>query len=125
MLVRDAGRGCDICKPTIASILASLGNGHILDGEQATLQDTNDHVMANMQKDGTYSVVPRIPGRDHAGRPARHRAGRQDFGLYTKITGGQRIDLFGARIEQLRTSGAGSSSTGSSRGTRTASPCAR
>ncbi|MBE7699761.1 FAD-dependent oxidoreductase [Oerskovia sp. Sa1BUA8] len=96
------GRGCDICKPVVASILASLGNGHILSGEQAALQDTNDHVMANMQKDGTYSVVPRIPGGEITpegllviGQVA------QDFGLYTKITGGQRIDLFGARIEQL------------------------
>ncbi|WP_460365661.1 nitrite reductase large subunit NirB [Actinocorallia lasiicapitis] len=96
------GRGCDICKPAVASILASLGNGHILDGEQAALQDTNDHFLANMQKNGTYSVVPRIPGGEITperliviGEVAR------DFGLYTKITGGQRIDLFGARVEQL------------------------
>ncbi len=100
--VHDPGRGCDICKPVIASILASLGNGHILDGEQATLQDTNDHVLANIQKDGTYSVVPRIPGGEITpdqllviGQVAK------DYGLYTKITGGQRIDMFGARIEQL------------------------
>ncbi|TNY36330.1 nitrite reductase large subunit NirB [Thermomonospora catenispora] len=96
------GRGCDICKPAVASILASLGNGHILDGEQAALQDTNDHFLANLQKNGTYSVVPRIPGGEITpekliviGEVAR------DFGLYTKITGGQRIDLFGARVEQL------------------------
>jgi nitrite reductase (NADH) large subunit len=96
------GRGCDICKPAIASILASLGNGHILDGEQAALQDTNDHFLANIQRDGTYSVVPRVPGGEITpdkliaiGEVAR------DFGLYTKITGGQRIDLFGARVEQL------------------------
>jgi len=96
------GRGCDICKPVIGSILASLGTGHILEGERATLQDTNDHVMANLQKDGSYSVVPRIPGGEITpeglitiGEVAR------EFGLYTKITGGQRIDLFGARIEQL------------------------
>ncbi|GAA4061992.1 nitrite reductase large subunit NirB [Actinomadura miaoliensis] len=96
------GRGCDICKPVVASILASLGNGHILDGEQAALQDTNDHFLANLQKNGTYSVVPRIPGGEITpekliviGEVAR------DFGLYTKITGGQRIDLFGARVEQL------------------------
>ena len=81
---------------------ASLGSGHILDGEQAALQDTNDHFLANMQKNGTYSVVPRIPGGEITpdkliviGEVAR------DFGLYTKITGGQRIDLFGARVEQL------------------------
>jgi NAD(P)H-dependent nitrite reductase large subunit len=97
------GRGCDICKPVVASILASLDpGGHVLEGERATLQDTNDHVMANIQKDGTYSVVPRIPGGEVTpeglitiGEVAR------DFGLYTKITGGQRVDLFGARIEQL------------------------
>ncbi len=56
------GRGCDICRPVVASILASLGTGHVLDGDRARLQDTNDHVLANLQKDGTYSVVPRIPG---------------------------------------------------------------
>jgi nitrite reductase (NADH) large subunit len=97
------GRGCDICKPAIASILASLGSGrHILDGEQAALQDTNDHFLANIQRNGTYSVVPRIPGGEVTpdklivlGEVAR------DFGLYTKITGGQRIDLLGARVDQL------------------------
>ncbi|TDD60484.1 nitrite reductase large subunit [Kribbella antibiotica] len=98
-----SGRGCDICKPVVASILASVDPaGHVLDQDRAPLQDTNDHVMANMQKDGTYSVVPRIPGGEITpeglitiGEVAR------DFGLYTKITGGQRVDLFGARIEQL------------------------
>ncbi|MGN6218534.1 MAG: nitrite reductase large subunit NirB [Microbacterium sp.] len=96
------GRGCDICKPVLASILSTLVGGHVLDGENATLQDTNDHVMANLQKDGSYSVVPRIPGGEITpegllviGQVA------QDFGLYTKITGGQRIDMFGARLEQL------------------------
>ena len=96
------GRGCDICKPAVASILASLEHGHILDGEQAALQDTNDHFLANIQRNGTYSVVPRIPGGEVTpdklivlGEVAR------DFGLYTKITGGQRIDLLGARVEQL------------------------
>ncbi|HEY0543371.1 MAG TPA: nitrite reductase large subunit NirB [Actinoallomurus sp.] len=96
------GRGCDICKPVVASILASLGNGHILDGEQGGLQDTNDHFLANLQKNGTYSVVPRVPGGEISpakliviGEVAR------EFGLYTKITGAQRIDMFGARVEQL------------------------
>ncbi|MDJ1113147.1 nitrite reductase large subunit NirB [Microbacterium dauci] len=96
------GRGCDICKPALASILSTLTGRHVLDGENATLQDTNDHVMANLQKDGSYSVVPRIPGGEITpegllviGQVA------QDFGLYTKITGGQRIDMFGARLEQL------------------------
>ena len=97
------GTGCDICKPVVASILASTGVGeHVLDGEQASLQDTNDHFLANIQRNGTYSVVPRVPGgeisADHLiviGQVAK------DYGLYTKITGGQRIDMFGARVEQL------------------------
>jgi nitrite reductase (NADH) large subunit len=96
------GRGCDICKPVVASILAGLGTGHVLDGEQAALQDTNDHVLANLQKDGTYSVVPRVPGGEITpdGLIAIGEIAR-DFGLYTKITGGQRIDMFGARLELL------------------------
>ena len=96
------GLGCEVCKPAVASMLASLNNGHILDGEQAALQDTNDHFLANIQKDGTYSVVPRIPGGEVTPDQliAIGEVGR-DFGLYTKITGGQRIDLFGARVEQL------------------------
>jgi nitrite reductase (NADH) large subunit len=96
------GRGCDVCKPAVASILASLGSGHIHDGEQAALQDTNDHFLANLQRNGTYSVVPRIPGGEVTPRGliAIGEVAR-DFGLYTKITGGQRIDLFGARVEQL------------------------
>ncbi|MFJ3903564.1 nitrite reductase large subunit NirB [Streptomyces sp. NPDC090025] len=101
------GEGCEVCKPTVGSILASLApaigaDGYILDGEQAALQDTNDHFLANMQRNGSYSVVPRIPGGEITpekliviGEVAR------DFGLYTKITGGQRIDLFGARVDQL------------------------
>ncbi len=96
------GRGCDICKPVVASILASTSSEHILDGEQASLQDSNDHFLANIQKNGSYSIVPRVPGGDITpehliliGEIAR------DFDLYTKITGGQRIDMFGARVDQL------------------------
>jgi nitrite reductase (NADH) large subunit len=96
------GKGCDICKPVVASILASTGAEHILEGEQASLQDSNDHFLANIQKNGSYSIVPRVAGGDikpeHLiliGQIA------QDFGLYTKITGGQRIDMFGARVDQL------------------------
>ncbi|WP_344063405.1 nitrite reductase large subunit NirB [Microbacterium pumilum] len=96
------GRGCDICKPALASILSTLVGAHVLDGENATLQDTNDHVMANLQKDGSYSVVPRIPGGEVTpeGLLAIGQVAK-DFALYTKITGGQRIDMFGARLEQL------------------------
>jgi nitrite reductase (NADH) large subunit len=97
------GRGCDICKPAVASILASQSKvAHILDGEGAALQDTNDHFLANIQKNGTYSVVPRIPGGEITPDKLMVIAEvARDFELYTKITGGQRIDLLGARVEQL------------------------
>ncbi|MET0144454.1 MAG: nitrite reductase large subunit NirB [Ilumatobacteraceae bacterium] len=96
------GRGCEVCKPAVASMFASLSSGYILDGEQASLQDSNDHFLANIQRDGTYSVVPRVPGGEIT--PAQLIAigeVARDFGLYSKITGGQRIDLFGARVEEL------------------------
>ena len=96
------GRGCEICKPAVASILATLWNDYILDEKHVGLQDTNDTFLANIQKDGTYSVVPRVAGGEITpeklivlGNVAKK------FGLYTKITGGQRIDLFGARVNQL------------------------
>ncbi|WP_448555528.1 nitrite reductase large subunit NirB [Thalassotalea montiporae] len=96
------GLGCEICKPTVGSILASVWNDYILDSNKVPLQDTNDTFLANMQKDGTYSVVPRIPGGEITpdklitiGEVAKK------YSLYTKITGGQRIDLFGARVDQL------------------------
>ncbi|RBP53452.1 nitrite reductase large subunit NirB [Arenicella xantha] len=96
------GLGCDICKPAIGSILASVWNEHVLESDLVPLQDTNDTFMANMQKDGTYSVVPRVPGGEilpdqliSLGQVAK------DYGLYTKITGGQRVDLFGAQLNDL------------------------
>lgn len=96
------GLGCDVCKPTVASILASCWNDYILKQEHAGLQDTNDYFLANMQKNGTYSVVPRIAGGEITpdklivlGQVAKK------YNLYTKITGGQRIDLFGAQQHQL------------------------
>ena len=96
------GMGCEICKPTVASILASTWNEHILETPHVGLQDTNDYYLANIQKDGTYSVIPRVPGGEITpeklivlGEVA------QEFGLYTKITGAQRVDLFGARVDQL------------------------
>ncbi|MFC4874474.1 nitrite reductase large subunit NirB [Negadavirga shengliensis] len=94
------GDGCETCKPAVASILASVWNELIT--KQDTIQDTNDRYLANIQKGGSYSVVPRIPGGEITpeklivlGQVA------QKYGLYTKITGGQRIDMFGARVDQL------------------------
>ncbi len=103
-LIRQHGRGhgCDICKPAVGSILASCWNEHILATDHVPLQDTNDTFMANMQKNGTYSIVPRIPGGEITpdklivlGEVAKQ------YNLYTKITGGQRVDLFGATLSEL------------------------
>jgi nitrite reductase (NADH) large subunit len=94
------GDGCEVCKPAVASILSSLWNDVI--AKQGTIQDSNDRYLANIQKGGTYSVVPRIPGGEITpekliviGQVA------QKYGLYTKITGGQRIDMFGAHVSDL------------------------
>jgi nitrite reductase (NADH) large subunit len=96
------GLGCTVCKPAIGSILASFWNDYILENEHMELQDTNDIYLGNMQKDGTYSVVPRIAGGEITpdklivlGEVAK------EFDLYTKITGGQRVDLFGAQLNDL------------------------
>ena len=96
------GHGCEICKPAVASILASQHNEYILKDGLAPLQDTNDAYLANIQKNGTYSVMPRVPGGEIT--PAKLMALGQvaeKYGLYCKITGGQRIDLLGARLDQL------------------------
>jgi nitrite reductase (NADH) large subunit len=96
------GHGCDICKPAIGSILASYWNEYVLSDKHLGLQDTNDTFLANMQKDGTYSVVPRVTGGEISPDMliALGQVGKK-YNLYTKITGGQRVDLFGARVDQL------------------------
>jgi nitrite reductase (NADH) large subunit len=97
-----SGDGCEICKPVISSVLASLWNEMILKKGNDTAQDSNDRYLANIQKGGSYSVVPRIPGGEITpdkliviGQVAKK------YNLYTKITGGQRIDLFGALLGDL------------------------
>jgi nitrite reductase (NADH) large subunit len=96
------GDGCETCKPPVAGILAQIFNGMILDDGRDALQDTNDRALANMQRGGTYSVVPRVPGGELSpdqlivmGEVAKK------YQLYTKITGAQRVDLFGAAKHQL------------------------
>jgi nitrite reductase (NADH) large subunit len=96
------GQGCEVCKPAITSILAALWNETIINAEHHTLQDTNDRFLANMQRGGLYSIIPRVPGGEITpdklitlGETAKQ------YGLYTKITGAQRIDLFGAQLQQL------------------------
>lgn len=94
--------GCEACKPTIGSILSSLFNQHVMDKDVHDLQETNDKFLANIQRNGTFSVVPRVAGGEIIpdrliviGQVAKK------YGLYCKITGGQRIDMFGARKQDL------------------------
>jgi len=96
------GLGCDICKPAAANMLASCWNEFVLKKDLASLQDSNDYYLGNIQKDGSYSVVPRMPAGEVTpdGLIAVGQVAKK-YGLYTKITGGQRVDLFGARVEQL------------------------
>jgi len=94
------GHGCEICKPVFASIFATITMETA--NRQPGIQDTNDRFLANIQRNGTYSVVPRVPGGEITpqqlivlGEVAKK------YNLYTKITGGQRIDLFGAQVHEL------------------------
>ncbi len=97
-----SGHGCEICRPAVGSVLASYWNEYVLKDDHISLQDTNDVFLGNMQKDGTYSIVPRMAGGEVTpeklivlGEVAK------EYNLYTKITGGQRVDLFGAQLHQL------------------------
>ena len=96
------GEGCDVCKPTVASILASCWNEFVLKKDLAKLQDSNDYYLGNLQKDGSYSVVPRMPAGEVTpdGLIAVGTIAKK-YGLYTKVTGGARVDMFGARVDQL------------------------
>ena len=96
------GRGCDVCKPTVASILSGLVGAAVGVGGNASLPGTNAHVRAPMQKDGSSAGVPRMPGGEVTpeGLVVIGNVAKK-YGLYTKLTGGQRIDMFGARLEQL------------------------
>jgi nitrite reductase (NADH) large subunit len=94
------GNGCEICKPAVASILASLWNEDVV--QQAVIQDTNDRFLANIQRGGSYSVVPRVPGGEITPEKliALGKVAKK-YNLYAKITGAQRVDLFGAPVHQL------------------------
>ena len=98
--IGKGGDGCEICKPVMASLFASINAE--TENRQFGIQDSNDRFLANIQRNGTYSVVPRVPGGEITpeklmvlGKVAKK------YDLYTKITGGQRIDLFGAELHEL------------------------
>jgi nitrite reductase (NAD(P)H) len=106
-VMRGAGKnpdslGCELCKPAIGSILSSLFNPHVMDKGYNDLQDTNDKFLANIQRNGTFSVVPRVPGGEiTADRLIAIGTVAKKYGLYCKITGAQRIDMFGAKKQDL------------------------
>ena len=94
------GEGCEVCKPVLASIFATIYMDTA--NKEDVIQDSNDKFLANIQRNGTYSVVPRIPGGEIT--PEKLMvigAVGKKYNLYTKITGGQRIDLFGAELNDL------------------------
>ena len=94
--------GCELCKPAIGSILSSLFNPHVMDKGYNDLQDTNDKFLANIQRNGTFSVVPRVPGGEiTADKLIAIGSVAKKYGLYCKITGAQRIDMFGAKKQDL------------------------
>ena len=96
------GYGCEVCKPAVGSILATCWNEHILSPDLVKLQDTNDAFLGNMQKDGSYSVIPRMAGGEVTPKGLAAVASvAEQYNLYTKITGAQRIGLFGAQKGDL------------------------
>ncbi|KAJ7039841.1 NADPH nitrite reductase [Mycena alexandri] len=100
--VNQDALGCEICKPAIGSILSSLYNEHIMLPAHHQNQDTNDRFLGNIQRNGTFSVIPRMAAGEVTpdGLIAIGQVAKK-YGLYTKITGGQRIDMFGARKDDL------------------------
>lgn len=105
--MKEAGKdptstGCEACKPAVGSITASLYNKHVLDDDRRGLQDTNDRFLANIQRNGTFSVVPRVSGGEiTADKLVVMGTVAKKYNLYCKITGGQRIDMFGAKKQDL------------------------
>ncbi|WMN88759.1 nitrite reductase large subunit NirB [Vibrio parahaemolyticus] len=96
------GYGCEVCKPLVGSILASCWGEHILKPQLVKLHDTNDNFLGNIQKDGTYSVIPRMAGGEVTPQALGSLAAvAEEYNLYTKVTGAQRIGLFGAQKDDL------------------------
>src|SRR4051795_11718911 len=96
-----AGGDCGACKPGLAYLVSQVReNRH---REERHARFINDRVHANIQRDGTFSVVPRMRGGVTTPSELRRIADvaeRYEVPL-VKVTGGQRIDLLGVRKEQL------------------------
>ena len=99
---QSSSDGCELCKPIVASILSGLWNDHALKQGRDQIQDTNDRFLANIQKTGTYSVIPRCPGGDITPDTLiAFATTAKKYGLWTKITGAQRLGMYGAKIHDL------------------------
>ena len=96
-----AGRDCGACKPGLAYLVSQVHESR--HREERHSRFINDRVHANIQNDGTFSVVPRIRGGVTSPDELRRIADvAERHGVrMVKITGGQRIDLLGLRKEQL------------------------
>jgi nitrite reductase (NADH) large subunit len=93
--------GCAKCRPVLNYYLLATWPGEEVDDSQSRF--INERVHANIQKDGTYSVVPRMWGGVTKASELRSIADVVDkFAIPTvKVTGGQRIDLLGVKKEDL------------------------
>ena len=95
------GLGCEICKPALSYMVDMLScGGH---KEDRSARFINDRVHANIQKDGTFSVVPRIRGGVTSPDELRRIADvAEKYRVrMVKITGSQRIDLLGVKKSDL------------------------
>ena len=93
--------GCASCRPALNYYLISTWPGEAADDPQSRF--INERAHANIQKDGTYSVVPRMwGGLTNASELRRIADVAEKFNVPTvKVTGGQRIDLLGIKKEDL------------------------
>jgi nitrite reductase (NADH) large subunit len=93
--------GCASCRPALNYYLLCAWLGEFVDDNQSRY--VNERLHANIQKDGTYSVVPRMWGGVTNPRELRAIADvSEKYGArLIKVTGGQRIDIFGIRKEDL------------------------
>jgi len=102
-VLRELGSGTDdpLSKPGLASLLRTVWGSQYEDERDARF--INDRVHANIQNDGTFSAVPRIPGGVTSPDQLRRLADvAEKYSVrMVKITGGQRIDLLGIRKEDL------------------------
>jgi nitrite reductase (NADH) large subunit len=93
--------GCASCRPALNYYLLAAWPGEYQDDAQSRF--VNERVHANIQKDGTYSVVPRMWGGMTSPKELRAIADvAEKFAIpAVKVTGGQRIDLLGVKKEDL------------------------